>query len=391
MNILKHVKVMFGGEIVQEPKTVPLFYPSVGRNAIKYVTEVLESKWLAEGPKTAEFEDKLNQWFGQAYTVLTNSGTNALHIAYQLAGIQEGDDVLTPVLTCVATNTPLLTLRANPIFVDIDPKTLTIDPEDIKRKLTPKTKAIIVVHFGGIPCAMDEINAIAQERGIPVIEDAAQAMGAYYKGQKIGNSNNITIFSLQAIKNLTTGDGGILRLPNEKYYEIAKRMKWFGIDRTARRGEWEGSAPPREINNDIKEVGYKYNMNDIASAIGLAGLEELDIWLITRACIALRYNEAFKKVSGITLLQPSYYYQSSYWLYQILVERRVDFVRMMQSKGIEVSLSHVRNDSYSVFKKQKFEVPNMDKIESQYICLPINPHLSGEDVSRVIDAVKGGW
>jgi dTDP-4-amino-4,6-dideoxygalactose transaminase len=248
--------------------TIVLFRPHIPKGAISEVTDVLNSRWIGQGPKVDQFEEKFNHLVGADSGIAVGSGTDALHLAYLLAGVEPGDEVISTVFTCTATNIPLLYSSAKPVFADVQRHTMNIDPADIEHRITSKTKAISIVHYGGLPCDMDEIGAIAKKHGLAVIEDAAHAVGAKYRGMSVGAISDFTMFSFQAIKHITTGDGGYLTIKNPERVPLAKRLRWFGIDRQAKtRGIWD---------NDITDVGYKYQMTDIGAALGLAAIEEWD-------------------------------------------------------------------------------------------------------------------
>ncbi|MBS3125467.1 DegT/DnrJ/EryC1/StrS family aminotransferase [Candidatus Woesearchaeota archaeon] len=231
-------------------KTIPIQYPYMNEQSIQNVM--------------------IKQQLKIPFPVTVNSGTAAVHLALDIAGVGPGDEVITTSLTCAATNHAILMQYAKPVFADVQYDTGNIDPEDIEHRITPKTKAVLVVHWAGYPCDMDEINAIAKKHNLPVIEDAAHAMGASYKGKPMGTISDFTCFSLQAIKHITTGDGGILCTNNIQDYQKGIRRRWFGIDRNHRIPSVLGHA-----DYDIVERGFKYHMNDIAAAIGLAQLPDL--------------------------------------------------------------------------------------------------------------------
>ena len=238
--------------IMKEDEGIVLFYPNVPKKAIAAVTEVLQSRWIGQGPRVAQFEQEFTKRFaGQGTSLAVGSGTDALHLAYILSGLKEGDEVITPVFTCTATSIPFLYMGVKIRFADVDPETLNINVKHVRELINEKTKAIVCVHYGGLPCDMDELLAIAKEYNIPVVEDAAHALGATYKGKKIGEISDFTMFSFQAIKHITTGDGGMLVVKDPSLVAQAERIRWFGIDRSNKqKGTWE---------NDIWEVGYKYH------------------------------------------------------------------------------------------------------------------------------------
>src|SRR5215510_1192940 len=269
---------------------VVLFYPHVPKKAKEYVCDTLDSRWIGHGPKVEKFEADFRTKFGlPGPCAAVGSGTDALHLAYLLADIKPGDEVLAPVFTCTATNLPLLYIGAKIKFVDADPATLNISVEDLKAKISDRSKAIVVVHYGGLPCDMAEIGALATQYGIPVIEDAAHALGAAYDGVPIGAVSEFTMYSFQAIKHLTTGDGGLLTFKDASLDALVRRLRWFGIDRNGKQsGIW---------NNDLLEVGYKYQMTDIGAAMGLASLEEFDDTFRYRKTLYQRYVDNLRGVS----------------------------------------------------------------------------------------------
>ena len=211
---------------------VMLFYPYISKKSANNIKKKLEGRWIGQGPMVDKFEKKFKKMFaGKNSVIATGSGTDSLHMAYIMAGLKKGDEVIAPVFTCTATNIPLLYIGAKIKFADCDINTMNISVESIKKIISKKTKAIVVVHYGGLPCDMDEIQKIAKKYKIPIIEDAAHALGAKYNGKPIGSISDYTIFSFQAIKHLTTGDGGMLTIKNNKLEAKAKRIRWFGIDR----------------------------------------------------------------------------------------------------------------------------------------------------------------
>lgn len=371
--------------VMNEKEGIVLFYPHVPEKAIAEVSKVLHSRWIGQGPRVAEFERQFAEKFGgQGRALATGSGTDALHLSYILAGLQPGDEVIAPVFTCTATNIPLLYMGATIRFADIDPNTMNMSISHVRSLMNEKTKAIVCVHYGGLPCDMDELLAIANEYGIPVIEDAAHALGAEYKGKKIGEISPFTMFSFQAIKHLTTGDGGMIVVQDHSLAAKAERIRWFGIDRTNKQmGTWE---------NDIWEVGYKYQMNDIAAAMGLAALEEFDETLAHRKRLMKKYTELLGGVAGVKVIGKDLTDRShAAWLYTIVVDRRIDFVKKLREKGIESGQVHYRNDRYSILGGRRDDLPVMDSLEDKYTVLPLHQHVSGENVEYICDVIKSGW
>jgi dTDP-4-amino-4,6-dideoxygalactose transaminase len=241
------------------------------------------------------------------------------------------------------------------------------------------------MHYGGLPCDMTELRTIADERGIPIIEDAAHAMGATYQGAPIGSLSEFTIYSFLAVKHITTGDGGMISLKDTSLVEKAKRLRWFGIDRGAKQsGTWE---------NDIREVGYKYQMTDIGAALGLAGLEDFDELLAYRQKLFHHYERGLTGIPGIEFIGGGYTdREHAAWIVTIRVEsNRLDLQKKLFENGIESNQVHYRNDRYSVFGGRRDNLPNMDAIETQYLVLPIHHKVRVEDVTRICDLIRSGW
>lgn len=363
-----------------------MFKPYVNEKAIELVSATLRSGWIGEGPRVQEFEEALQKRFGFRYCVALNSGTSAIRLAMAMCDVGPGDEVLSVSQTCSAGNTPILEQFATPIFCDIQYETGNIDPSDIEHRITERTKAITFVHWAGYPADLNEIHEIAAKYDLPVIEDGAHALGATYKGHPIGNISDFTMFSLQAIKQLTTSDGGLLTMLSQTDYDAARRRRWFGIDRRNRVKRLDGYAYWNQA-----EVGYKYHMNDVAASIGLGNLEDIDEILGTRKVYADFYYDSLKNVSGVTLFERKPDRTSGHWLFTIHVENRDAFCRMMSSKGIEVSVCHIRNDSLAIFGPLRKDLPNTDRYEKTHISIPLHNHLSPEDIQKVIDAIEGGW
>jgi dTDP-4-amino-4,6-dideoxygalactose transaminase len=370
-----------------EGDNLVLFHPHVAAGAAEAVADTLRTRWIGQGPKVEEFERRFLADLGIRFPgVAVGAGTDALHLAYLLTDLQPDDEVIVPVFTCTATNIPLLYHNVRVRFADIQRDTLNIDVDHVRRLVNEKVKAIVCVHYGGLPCDMDELLQIGRQWGIPIIEDAAHAVGATYHREAIGNLSPFTMFSFQAIKHLTTGDGGFLVIQDEQLIEKAKRLRWFGIDRRAKQeGHWQ---------NDIVEVGYKYQMNDIAAAIGLAGLVELPQVLAHRRRLFRLYQQALKNHPDVRLLGAEYEdREHACWLCTVDVPRREDLVRKLRDVHIEAGQVHYRNDRYSIFREfvEPGAYPNMDALESRYLVLPLHTKLRESDVQRICDVIGQGW
>lgn len=371
--------------VMKEDEGVFLFYPNVPQEAIDEVTKVLHSRWIGQGPRVAEFEKEFTAKFGgEGQSLAVGSGTDALHLAYILAELKPGDEVITPVFTCTATTIPFLYMGVKFRFADVDPETLNISIPHVKELINEKTKAIVCVHYGGLPCDMNELLAIAKQYNIPVIEDAAHALGATYNGKPIGSISDFTMFSFQAIKHITTGDGGMLVVRDKNIIPKGERVRWFGIDRSNKqKGTWE---------NDIWEVGYKYQMTDIAAAMGIVGLKIFDKTLAYRQKLFSIYKRELSNVPGLKLIGANYTDRThAAWLCTALVDKRVDFMNYLRDNKIESGQIHYRNDRYSVLGGRREDLPMMDSVEDKYIVLPLNTHLTEQQIEYVCATIKKGW
>ncbi len=367
-----------------QSKNIVLFYPHIPKNSLKSLEKTLSTRWIGQGPMVDKFEKKLSKDFANNLSVMsTGSGTDALHLAYLLANIKKDDEVIVPVFTCTATNIPLLYIGAKIKFADLDKKTMNICVKSVGKLITKKTKAIICVHYGGLPCDLKELQELASKYKIPLIEDAAHALGAEYNSKKIGSVGDFTIFSFQAIKHITTGDGGALCIKNNKLLEKAKRLRWFGIDRKKKQlGIWE---------NDIKEIGYKYQMTDLGATLGYESLLEFKKILKHRRDIYKIYlNELQKNPNIVCVHEESKIKKHAAWMFTILTEKKDFLQKKLRTKGIETNQVHFRNDKYSIFKKfaKNNKFPNMDYVEDKYLVLPIHTKMSLIDATRVAKEIN---
>lgn len=362
---------------------IHLFWPYVSKKVKNAVAEVLETRWIGQGPKVEEAERKFKKVLGTNFPITVNSCTSALHLSLILSGVDKDSEVVTTPMTCSATNIPILYCGAKAVFADIQKNTLNIDPASVREKITDKTKAIIVVHWSGYPCDMDEIIEIAKERNISVIEDAAHAFGAKYKERPIGTVGDFTCFSFQAIKQITSGDGGLLTVLNKEHYERARLLRWYGIDR-AFKGDiyWK---------YQITEVGYKYHMNDIAASMLIVQLDDLKKILNKRKKMANIYRKELKNVSGLKLLDKKEDRESGNWLFTVRVKDRKNFTKKLLDNDIESHMVHVRCDVYPIFGGKRLNLPNMNEVEPEYVSIPLHHKLANDDIDKIIKTIKSGW
>lgn len=364
---------------------VPLFTPHIPEGAAQRVADTLATRWIGQGPQVDTFEQRFAEHFcGDHAPLAVGSGTDALHLAYLLAGIGPGDEVVTPVFTCTATNIPLRYLGATPVFADIEPSSLNIDVDHVRSLMNDRTRAIVCVDYGGLPCDLSGLREVADEFGVPLIEDAAQALGATFEGAPIGSIADFTIFSFQAIKHITTGDGGLLSIRDTSLVPDARSLRWFGINREKKQlGVWE---------NDITLLGYKYQMTDIGAAMGHAGLDEFDRTLAFRRELFDRYVAGLRGLPDVEILSlPDERREHAAWLFTIAVDERRSLQRKLFDRGIESNQVHYRNDRYSIFGQRRSNLPAMDAMEERYLVLPLHTRMTLSDVDRVCATIGEGW
>lgn len=361
------------------------FSTTISNKSIEYVNEILVSTMVSAGKRADQFENELSKKFNFPNPITLNSGTVTMRLALISANIKEGDEVILPPQTFIATGHVILQCGAKPIFADINLDG-NISVESIKEKITEKTKAIIPVHWGGYPCDMDEINELAKKNNLIIIEDAAHALGSTYKGKNIGTISDFTSFSFQAIKTLTTGDGGLITCLNEDKAKLIKRLRWFDIDR-------ENSTPTilGEREYDATNIGFKYHMNDIAASIGLGNLEIFDDKLKKLKYIADAYNKELSNVKGIKLINHKKDRESSNWLYPLLVEDREKFIKKLKNYGIPTSVVHLGIDKNTIFGGKDHSLLNQRFFDDNQIHLPINDKINDDDIDLIITTIKKGW
>lgn len=342
--------------------------------------KVLYSGYVAQGEKVEEFERAFENYIGNGYSLSLNSGTAALHIALILAGVQPDDEVISTPLTAEPTNVAIKMVGAKIRYADIDYETGNIDPKSVESKINSKTKAILVVDYAGTPVNVSKLQDISEKYKIPVIEDAAHALGAKFNGKLVGGHFPYTVFSLQAIKHLTTIDGGILQIQDQSEYEKGKLIRWFGIDKKLTR-----------LENDIKFQGFKYHMNNVNATIGLVQLTGIKKIVETYISNGKYYDEILKNVPGIDLLK---YYpgsEPSYWLYTMKVENRDGFIKKLAENGISASELHKRNDSHTFLNDFNEELPSMDRFYKKLVHIPCGWWVTNEDRKAIIKTIKEGW
>lgn len=361
----------------------------IDENDIEAVVEVLKSDYLTTGPIIEKFERKVADYVGAKYAVAVANGTAALHAACFAAGIKEGDEVITTPITFAASANCALYCGATPVFADINPRTCNIDVNEIRRKITSKTKAIIPVHFAGQPCEMDEIHQIAKEHQLIVIEDAAHALGAEYKGKRIGGLSDMTEFSFHPVKHITTGEGGMVTTNQKELYERLKLFRTHGITREERFME-KCDGPWYYEQTDL---GYNYRITDIQCALGISQLDKLPQFLERRKEIAKNYDRAFQGMEQIELPLQQEGCENAYHLYVIRLKngKRKEIFEELRKAGIGVNVHYIpvyRHPYYQKHGYHKVSCPNAEKYYEECISLPIYPLLKKEEQQYVIEKVK---
>lgn len=361
---------------------IPLFKVHMPESVMEPLKRTLLSGYIGQGLRVVEFELGLKSWTGDRRPLAVNSGTSAIHLALRLAGVGHGDRVISTPMTCAATNMPILERGAEIVWADIDPRTGNIDVEDVEDIMGGDIKAIVCVDWGGYPCDLDELGRIAAKHGAVVIEDAAHAFGASYHGRRVGSNVNFTTFSFQAIKHITTGDGGALTCRNPLDRARGKLLRWYGIDRDQPRDDMR-------CEQDIVEYGYKFHMNDIAAAIGIEQLEHAESILAKHQSNGQFYRLELQGLRGVKLLEYQADRASAYWLSTILVEDPVAFRKFMAARGVMASQVHVRNDKHTAFKASGgCELPGVDEFTARQISIPTGWWLTPDERRRIAEAVR---
>ncbi len=366
---------------------IPVFKPSYGEQEIDELRKVLQSGWAGLGPKTEEFEKLFAAMIGSPHASGMNSCTSALHLAFKVAGV-EGKEVITTPMTFVSTNHAILYNNGTPVFADIEEDTLNIDPKDIERKITSKTKAIVAVHYGGHACEMDAIRDLAKKHKLVLIEDCAHACGGEFKGKKLGSLGDMGCFSFHAVKNLACGDGGMVTTSSADIDKRLRRLRWMGISKDT----WNRTEITQKYSwyYTVEEIGFKFHMNDIAAAIGIAQLKKLEQLNGRRREITQIYNKEFSKLSWLKIPVEKSYAKSSNHNYcaQLPEDLRDRFAVYLAEKGISTSVHYFPNHLFDIYKPYYRPLPVAEKAWKKICVLPLFPDLSDSDLNLIVDSVK---
>ena len=364
---------------------IPFHKPHITQNEIDSVVETMQSGWLTMGPKTIEFENVFRAYIDSQFAISVNSATAALHLALNAVGVGNGDEVIIPTNTFIATAEAVVYSGAKPILCDVEENYHNLDINLIEQLITPRTKAIIPVHFGGNPCDMDEIKKIGNHFNLKIIEDAAHALPASYKNKKIGTLSDAVCFSFYATKTLTTGEGGMVTTNNSKIAEKVRIQRLHGINGDA----WKRYEQDNDWYYEVIDLGYKYNTTDIQSAIGLVQLEKLEWMRDERKMIAEKYKNAF--AGKLNFINEDNNNESSWHLFVIKIGNRDELHQKLKEKGISTSVHFIPIHKHPYYKK-RFSLCNEDYpvanlVFEQSLSLPIYPGLGESEVEYIIEYV----
>jgi len=370
---------------------LPFSRPAMGPEELAAVSEVLQSGWITTGPKNQALEQAFCALTGNQHAIAVSSATAGMHVALMALGIQAGDEVITPSLTWVSTLNMIVLLGAEPVMIDVDRDTLMVTPHAIEAAITPRTKAIIPVHYAGAPVDIDAIRAVADRHGIPVIEDAAHAAGTYYKGNHVGNCGT-AIFSFHAIKNMTCAEGGLIVTDDEQLANRMRSLKFHGLGVDAFDRQTHGRAPQAEVISP----GYKYNLADINAAIALVQLQKLEQHNARRKEIAERYLTELENTPFLPLTQPPWAHKHAWHLFILRVDEascgisRNDLMEALKAKGIGTGL-HFRAAHTQKYYRERYPalvLPNTEWNSDRICSIPLFPTMTDDDVTRVIAALR---
>lgn len=362
---------------------IPVLKPSCTDAEIEAVTEVLRSGWWGMGLKVAQLEEKFARFTAARYAISLNSATAALHLALKVANVN-GGEVISPALTFVSTNHAVLYNNARPVFADVQPDTLTLDPDDVLGKITPRTRAIIAVDYAGHPADMQALMDIAHTHNLIVIEDAAHAAGASYRARPVGCIADLTCFSFHAVKNIAAGDGGMVTTFNRFWKERIERLRWLGIDKSTHERSTAGYA----WEYDVTELGFKCHMNDLAAALALVQLDRLEETNARRREIATLYTHNLDDLDWLHLPVELPGVCSSWHLYPVRLDRRDDLADFLKVLGISTGVHYKPSHLYELYAPYRARLPVTEREWTRLLSLPIHPDMSDADVYRVIEGIR---
>ena len=372
---------------------IPYGRQCINDEDIKAVVETLRSDWLTTGPKVVEFEEAFSRFVGAKYAIAVNSGTSALHCAMYALGIVPRDEVVVASMTFAASANCVVYQGGTPVFADVSPDTLLIDPQDIERKITPKTKAIIAVDYAGQPCDYAALKAIADRHHLSLVADACHSLGATYRKNPVGSIADLSVFSFHPVKHITTGEGGMITTNNEGFAHRIRTFRNHGITSDHRQRESQGSW-----FYEMVDLGYNYRITDFQCALGLSQLKMLPVWISKRQEIALRYNELFKEIDGIEPLEVLPGVSHAYHLYVVRLDERsigksrMEIFHRMRAMGIGVNVHYIPVHMHPFYEKRfgthKGMCPVAEEAYERIISLPMFPGLSEMQMNYIIEEMK---
>jgi len=372
-------------------KFIPYGHQWIDEEDIKEVVNALKSDWITTGPKVKEFEDKICKYIGCKYGAAVNSGTSALDIAVQTLNLPKGSEVITTPFTFVATSNAILYNNLKPVFADIEKETRNINSEEIRKKITEKTKAIIYTDYAGQPCDIKEIKEIADEHDLYLIEDACHALGAEYRNKKTGNFADMTVFSFHPVKHITTGEGGMVVTNNREFYNKLKMLRTHGIDKTA----MDRFGSDASWAYDMKLLGRNYRITDFQCALGISQLNKLDNFIERRQCLADLYNELLEDVDFIKTPITKENVKHVWHIYTVLLDENINrdnFFGHMRNNNIGVNIHYIPIYHFSYYREHfnfnPDDFPVTEKVFKKITTLPLYPKMKDEDVRYVCDKIK---
>jgi perosamine synthetase len=364
---------------------IGLFRPSLGDEEAAAVRDALASGWIGLGPRTAAFEERFARHVGAPFAIAVNSGTAALHLAMLALRLPADAEVVVPAMTFVSTAHAVVLAGARIVFADVDPETLNLDPADVERRLSPRTRAIVPVHYGGQPCAMDALAELAASCAATLVEDAAHAAGARYRNRTVGSLSLLTCFSFHGVKNMTTGDGGCITTASAEHASHLRRLRWLGIDRDT----WQrvrGTSGGSEY--EVTDLGLKYQMNDIAAAIGLVQLAKLERMNARRRLLAARYDAALGDLGwlSVPVVRPDV--TSARHNYAVQLDRRDELRAWLAERGIAAGVHYMPLHLHPFYRPVRGSLPAAERAWRRLLLLPLYPDLTDDEQEQVIRAVR---
>jgi perosamine synthetase len=365
-------------------KLIPVSRPSIGQDELSEINEVFKTGWLGLGKWVFEFENVIKGFTGAKNAIAVNTGTTALHLALDAIGVKRGDEVIVPSLTFAASIQAIMLCGARPVFCEVSADTLNADVKDIKRKISLRTKAIMPVHYCGLPCDMDAILDIARKNNLKVVEDAAHAFGSSYKGKKIGSFGDLTCFSFDPIKNITCGEGGAITTPDDELAQLIYKKRILGIDKDT----WSRYKHKRDWFYNVTTLGFRYHMSNINAAIGLTQFKKMAEFLEKKKKIVKIYDKEFKRIKGIEVLKRDYK-NTAFFNYIVKVKKGRDgLMEFLKKEGIDSGVHYIPNHLQPFFKRYAVSLPVTEKVWQEILTLPLYSDMTDNVVERVIASIK---